>query len=215
MKFTMSVDDLNRLIVAANTYGDKTRFADGKVVVKMTVEEWRDGACYAKCYISDTIAAIQVFVHLIPVVGEESLCEGAFDSFYMVIPSKKYKVKPEIVVVEIEKNTTRYLHGGVAEGIMFDADVESRFVDKVDMVGEKYVGKMKTNDTAPLVIDPKRMIAALELFAKEGANVQIDRVDQSVLRIRPNKASGVCAQSIIAVMNPRKNAEYFQGSYSI
>jgi len=215
MKFTMSVGDLNRLITAANTYGDKTRFSDGKVVVKMTVEEWRNDVCYAKCYISDTVAVIQVFVRLVPVAEEESFCEGAFDSFYMVVPSKKYKAKPETVGVEIEKNITRYRHGGVTEEVMFDADVESRFVDQVDTVGKRFVEKEKTNDITPLVIDPARMIAALELFAKEGAKVQIDRVDQYILRIQPNKASGVCAQSVIAVMSPRKDAEYFQGRYSI
>lgn len=211
MKFTMHVDEMNNLITAANTYGDKKRFSNGNVVTKMKVVKWKESVCVAECTFCDNIKAIQVVVGLNAVSENDVvLSEGAFDSFYMAIPSKKYKRKPEFVMVEIETNTTSYHQGGAMEGISFDASVDCRYADRLDSVWKVNQRVLNESDDKPLYADPQNLIAALELFAKEGI-VQIERLDNYYIRIRPKASTSVPAQGFVCLTNP-KNTEFYNGS---
>lgn len=210
MKFTMHVDELNNLITAANTYGDKTQFSNGNVVTKMKVVKWKESVCIAECTFCDNIKAIQVVVALNAVSENDVfLSEGAFDSFYMAIPSKKYKRKPEFVMVEIETNTTSYHQGGVTEGISFDASVDCRYADNLDSVWKINQRVLDESDDNPMYANPQTLIAALELFAKEGI-VQIERLDNYYIRIRPKESTSVPAQGFVCLIKP-KNTEFYNG----
>lgn len=211
MKFTMHVDELNNLITAANTYGDKNHFSNGNVVTKMKVVKWKESVCIAECTFCDNIKAIQVVAALNAVSENDVfLSEGAFDSFYMAIPSKKYKRKPEFVMVEIETNTTSYHQGGVTEGILFDACVDCRCADNIDSVSWKANQRvLNESDDNPMYANPQTLIAALELFAKEGI-VQIERLDNYYIRIRPKASTSVPAQGFVCLMGS-KNTEFYNG----
>lgn len=211
MKFTMYVDELNNLITAANTYGDKTHFSNGNVVTKMKVVKWKESVCIAECTFCDNIKAIQVVVALNAVSENDVfLSEGAFDSFYMAIPSKKYKRKPEFVMVEIETNTTSYHQGGVTEGISFDAKLDCGRADGFDLVWSHNHRVLDDSDNNPMYANPQVLIAALELFAKEDT-VQIERLNNYYIRIRPKASTSVPAQGFVC-LKKQNNTEFYNGS---